>query len=524
MATIPPCLTAFPLVIISLLCVPTTARADVRPAPLFTDNLVLQRSRPIPIWGIADPGEQVTVTLGDSTASMVADSDGKWMVTLPARKAGTGLSLTMTGKNKIILNNIAVGEVWVCSGQSNMEWPVEKARNADADIAGATTPDIRLLTVNKTTSMEPRRDARVLGGSWEVCSPTTVRQFSAVGYFFGRELHRTLGVPIGLIDSSWGGTPAEAWTSRPALEASPVLRPLLPEWEARIAAYPAAQSVYDSKTLPEWELAVEKAKAENKPLPRKPTPPDSPNSPNRPALLYNGMIAPLMPYAIKGVIWYQGESNTDPSERAIQYRTLFPAMIQDWRKNWKQGDFPFLFVQLANWLPVQTKPVEYDAWAMLREAQANTLSLPRTGMATAIDLADEDHPNDIHPKNKQDVGLRLALVALATEYGKKVTYSGPVFERIEIKKNQARLRFRYTDGGLKTRNAEPLRGFAIAGADGIWKWADAVIEGNTVTLSSAEVPAPTAVRYDWARNPIGNLTNGVGLPAFPFRTDIQSVR
>ncbi|MBC7804770.1 MAG: sialate O-acetylesterase [Akkermansiaceae bacterium] len=509
--------------LLAALCFPAaTAWADVRAAALFTDNLVLQRSRPIPVWGRADSGESVTVTLGKDSASTVAGSDGKWTITLPQQKAATGLKLTITGKNTQTLNNVAVGEVWVCSGQSNMEWPVEKSRDADAEIAAATTPDIRLFTVRKATSTEPKPDVRALDDSWAVCDPTTVRKFSAVAYFFGRELHRELGVPVGLIDSTWGGTPAEAWTSRPALEASPDLRPLFPDWEARIAAHPAALSVYESETLPKWELAAEKAKAEGKRIPSKPNPPDGPGSASRPTVLYNAMIAPLMPYAIKGVIWYQGEGNGDSPERAIQYRTLFPAMIRDWRTNWKQGDFPFLFVQLAGWLAVQTKPVENDDWAILREAQANTLSLPHTGMATAIDLADADRPYDIHPKNKQDVGRRLALVALANEYDRKTAYSGPVLERMEIKDSEARLRFRHTDGGLRSRDGGPLRGFAIAGADGVWKWADAVIKGDTVTLSSAEVSAPTAVRYNWARNPIGSLTNGVGLPAFPFRTDTRS--
>ncbi|MBC8101615.1 MAG: sialate O-acetylesterase [Cytophagales bacterium] len=519
MLTISRCVALTPLLIALF---STATRADVRPAALFTDDLVLQRSQRLPVWGRADPGEAVTVTLGKSAASAVAATDGKWMVTLPPQKAATGLTLTIAGKNTRTLRNIAVGEVWVCAGQSNMELPLSKARDAEAEIAAATLPDIRLFKVQNAVSDTPRPDVRAVGGAWKVCEPASVRQFSAVGYFFGRELHRRLKVPIGLISSDWGGTPAEAWTSRPALEASPELRPLLTDWEARIAAHPSKLSIYESETLPQWQAAVEKATADGKRPPGKPQSPDGPDSPQRPATLFNGMIAPLMPYAIKGVVWYQGESNAETPARAAQYRTLFPTLIRDWRARWGGGDFPFLFVQLANWLPVQTKPVESDSWPLIREAQADTLSLPHTGMATAIDLADLDHPNDIHPKNKQDVGLRLALVALATEYGQKTVYSGPVLERMEIKDRQVRLRFRHADGGLKARDGGTApRGFAISGADGVWKWADATMSGDTITLSNADIPTPTAVRYNWARNPIGTLINGAGLPAVPFRTDTK---
>jgi sialate O-acetylesterase len=496
------------------------AQADVKLPAVFSSNMILQRDRAVPIWGTAEPGEAVTITFDKATTKTTAAPDGRWKVMLKSHPAAESLTLTVAGKNTVTLDNVAVGEVWFCSGQSNMGFQVSQARNAEADIATATDPSLRLFTVGRNPTHVPQTD---VVGQWSVSSPETVKNFSAAAYFFGRELRAKLHVPVGLIHSSWGGTSAEAWTSVPMLSSKPELKVLIDDWDKRIASYSEAESrqKYETETLPQWQAAVDKAKADGKPAPaRPPVPTDPAKNQNRPANLFNGMVNPVIPYGIKGAIWYQGENNAGRGE---QYKILFPAMINDWRERWGEGDFPFIWVQLANYRAVQTVPVENDGWPVLREAQFETLSLPHTGMATAIDLADANNPGDIHPKNKQDVGKRLALVALAKEYKQNVVYSGPVFDKMSVSGGKARLSFKFTDGGLKPRG-DKLQGFAIRGDDGTWQWADAVIEGNSVVVSSASVPNPTAVRYDWASNPIGNLYNGADLPALPFRTDNKSAK
>lgn len=499
----------------------SAAQANVSLPAFFSTDMILQRDRGIPVWGTADPGEKVTVTFDKAVSSTTAGPDGKWKVTLKSHPAAESLILTVAGKNTITLDNVAVGDIWFCSGQSNMGFAVRQSRNAEAEIAKSTDPSLRLFTVAKNAIDTPQTDVK---GSWSAASPESVRGMTAVGYYFGRELREKLHIPIGLIHSSWGGTSAEAWTSNSALSAQPELKSLIGDWDKSIAAYSEADTrrKYETETLPRWQALADQAKADNKPALPRPALPGSPaQSPNRPTSLYNGMVAPVIPFAIKGALWYQGESNAG---RAAQYRTLFPTMIRDWRSRWGEGDFPFLFVQLANFRTVQTAPVENDGWPMLREAQALTLSLPHTGMATAIDLADAENPGDIHPKNKQDVGHRLALVALATEYKseykQEVVYSGPVFDRLKIDGGKARLTYKFASG-LKAKG-DKLQGFAVSGSDGVWQWADAVIDGVTVVVSSPSVSAPVAVRYDWASNPIGNLYNGSDLPALPFRTDTQS--
>ncbi len=492
------------------------ARADVKLPAIFSDNMVLQRDMSVPIFGTADAGESVTVRLGASNVGRTrADASGKWLVRLAPQSAATSLTLSVVAKNALTFQNVAVGEVWLASGQSNMEFKVSQTQNADAEIASANFPEVRSFNVAKNAVPTPQSDVK---GKWQATTPETVKNFSAVAYFFGRELHQNLGVPIGLIHSSWGGTPAEAWTSREALENVPTLQPMVAATDKVAAEFPALNEKYQKETLPAYDAAVAAAKAANQPAPVKPGGPNSPNSPNRAAALYNGMIAPLIPYGIKGAIWYQGESN---ASRAVEYRTLFPTLIQDWRARFGQGDFPFYWVQLANFQGVQKDPIEPgNGWAMLREAQSRTLSLPRTGTALAIDLAIKENPGNIHPTNKQDVGHRLALLALNRDYGQKVVDSGPVFSSMSAQGNTARLSFQNADG-LKA-SGDKLLGFAISGADGIWKWADATIDGNQIVLSNPEVSAPVAVRYDWASNPIGNLYNGAGLPARPFRTDVNA--
>lgn len=485
-----------------------SVQAEVRLANLFQDHMVLQQGQKVAVWGTAAPGERVTVSLAGKQASALAGEDGRWRVELGPLAAGGPFEMRVEGQNALTLQDVLVGEVWVCSGQSNMAWPVERAANPEQEISQANYPLIRFFTVRQKVAQEPQSEVE---GTWEVCSPQTVGHFSAVGYFFARELHRTLGVPVGMINSSWGGTPAEAWTSRPALEADPALRPILENWERVLANYPQALQRYQER-LKQWGEEAAKAKAEGRAVPPRPQPPLGPGHPWTPGGLFNGMIAPLTPFAIRGVIWYQGESNAG---RAYQYRRLFPTLIQDWRRAWGRGDFPFLFVQLANFMKTLPEPSE-SAWAELREAQSMALSLPKTGMAVAIDIGEAD---DIHPKNKQEVGRRLALAALAIAYGKDVVYSGPLYESMSIEGNRIRLRFKHVDGGLVAKDGEGLKGFAIAGEDRKFVWAEARIEGDTVVVSSPQVPNPVAVRYAWADNPVCNLYNRAGLPASPFRTD-----
>ena len=504
------------LTLISLsvvLALVAAVRADVKLPAIIGSNMVLQADMKAPIWGWADAGEKVTVTLGDQKVEATADKDGKWQVRLAAMKAGTGpLEMTVAGKNALKLTNILVGEVWICSGQSNMEMSVRSSKDAEQEIAAAKYPKIRLFTVTKATADTPQADCK---GQWVECAPETVPPFSAVGYFFGRMLHQDLGAPVGLIGSSWGGTPAESWTSRDTLEADADLKAIIARYQQQIDNYSKAKEDWEKvkdKRLADWKAAADKAKAEGKQAPRKPAPPNDPaKSPNCPASLYNGMIAPLIPLAVRGAIWYQGESNAG---RPVEYRKLFPTMITDWRKHWGEGDFPFLFVQLANFMARKDEPAE-SGWAALREAQTMTLSLPKTGMAVIIDIGDADN---IHPKNKQDVGKRLALAAEAGTYGKTVVYSGPMYESMKVEGDKVRLKFKHLGGGLVVKG-DKLTGFAIAGEDKKFVWADAKIEGDTVVVSAKDVAKPLVVRYAWADNPECNLYNKADLPAVPFRTD-----
>jgi sialate O-acetylesterase len=476
--------------------------------------MVLQRDVRVPIWGTAAPGEQVTVTLADQQVTASADSQGRWKVEIGPLSAGGPYEMTVVGENSLALHSVAVGEVWICSGQSNMEMALGNSSrawggvlDAEQEIAAANYPMIRHFTVKKAVAGRPQQDTQ---GQWVAASPQTAGEFTAVGFFFARELYKSLGVPIGLIHTSWGGTPAEAWTSAAALTTEPELASIVKDWEQKLAEYPKTLDKYRTQ-LDEWYQASLKAETEGQIAPPPPKFPSDPRSnPWRASGLFNGMLAPLVPYAIRGAIWYQGESNAD---RAYQYRKLFPVMIQDWRRAWDQGDFPFLFVQLAgfiqDWAPK-------TSWAELREAQLMTLSLPKTGMAVAADIGD---PYDIHPKNKQEVGRRLALAAQAIAYGKDVVYSGPILESHSIEGSKIRLRFRHVAGGLVGRGGTPLKGFEIAGEDRKFFPADAKIDGETVVVRSENVPRPVAVRYAWADYPECSLYNRAGLPASPFRTD-----
>jgi len=481
------------------------AQADVRLPALIGDHMVLQRDQPVRIYGWAGAGESVTVRFAGRTVSTVADGSGRWEAWLRPMNAGGPYDLVVAGRNTVTVRDVLVGEVWVASGQSNMAWPVERSRDPEKEAAAARYPHIRLFKVALKTSEEPLEDVE---GSWAPCHPETVKSFSAVAYFFARHLHEKLGVPVGVIQSAWGGTPAQAWTSRATLVSEPTLQSYLVEWNRVLVNWPRAKRRYE-ESLKQWEQRVAEAKREGREPPPRPAQPLGPGHPHTPAGLFNAMITPLTPYAIRGVIWYQGESNAN--NYAHLYRTLFEAMIRDWRQAWGQGDFPFLFVQLANY----ARAPAGGYWSLVQEAQLKTLELRNTGMAVTIDIGEAE---DIHPSNKQDVGLRLALAARALVYGEKLVYSGPVFRQATREGNRLRLWFDHTGGGLRARGGV-LREFVIAGADRVFHPAQATIEGETLVVSSPDVAEPVAVRYAWANNPEATLFNAEGLPASPFRSD-----
>lgn len=515
--------------------------ADVTLPPLISDNVVLQ-SGSAAVWGKADPGEKVTVTLGKSKAAATASQDGKWSVKLLGLKPGEAGVLTVEGKNKLTVQNVAVGEVWVCSGQSNMEMalkgrshPSGGVTNFEQEIADANHPQIRMFTVPRKPSETPLEEVT---GKWEVCTPENVPHWSAVGYFFGRKLNQDLKIPVGLIHTSWGGTFAQAWTPTETLQGDADFKKTYydPRQE-ELANIVALKEKYEKETLPAYNAQVEAAKAEAKPTPRAPRKPLGPGEGPTASALYNGMIAALTPYTIKGAIWYQGESNAADPQR---YRRLLPAMITSWRKAWNQPDFPFYIVQLANYLAPSADPVN-SQWADLRDSQRLTAeTLPHTGMAVAIDIGEE---KSIHPTNKQDVGIRLALAAEAKTYGKPVVYSGPWFDAAKFDGAQVTVSFKPgTAEGIAAKDGEPIKGFAIAGEDKKFVWAEAKVvepapakaEGKakgkkqakpatpaqpTLVLTAPGVEKPVAVRYAWANNPAVNLVNKAGLPAVPFRTD-----
>ena len=648
-------------------------RADVKLPAIFSDHAVLQKTAHVPVWGKADPGEKITVTLDNHTASTTAGADGRWSLDLDLKDSGQGpFTMTVEGKNKLMLSDIVVGEVWLASGQSNMERLLKETAGAQAEIALPADPMIRQFKVKNNASKDPLDDVQ---GQWQIASPQTRALFSAVAYYFSKRLLGELKVPVGVINSTWGGTPSEAWTSMESLDSVPDLKaaresrsqfPVLRQaWADAMTAWmketgredrdptnaeafsgtnvdtaswipvtlpgpvkaqglPSTGAVwirqnvvmpskavsdpwiimpldgYDTVywngkkivqttvqtfeglghvrtdggayTIPASDVLVGTnvlsirlfepacpaliskvpqigptpvgkewlAKAEFElPPPAADKPAPEPirfigQPQHQPSRLFNGMIHPLVPYAFRGVIWYQGESNAG---RAFQYRTAFPLMINDWRKQWNRADLPFYFCQLANFNGKKPEPGESN-WPELRDAQSSTLSLTNTGQAILIDLGESD---DIHPRNKKDPGERLALIALAKDYGKAIPYSGPVLDSMKIEAGKAILSFKPTEGGLVARPlpqtydvelrfnktaplvrntpASQLEGFAICGEDRKWVWADARIEGNTVIVSSEKVPSPVAVRYAWADNPTCNLYNGAGLPASPFRTD-----
>lgn len=481
--------------------------ANVRLPALISDHMLLERRMPDRIWGWADAGEAVSVSFRGQEVSTKADSAGKWEVFLMPMEAGPAADMTVKGNNQLMIHDVLVGEVWVGSGQSNMALPLLRAANPEEETAQADYPEIRLFQVKRAEEERPVDDVQ---GEWMLCSPQSVPHFSAVGYFFARALYRDLHVPIGFIHSSVGGTPVEAWTRHEALAAEPAVHVVFDEWQRNLEEYPAAKAQYD-KEMADWRPKADAAKASGTPVPPQPRAPLGPGHTSTPSGLYNGMIAPLVPYTIRGVIWYQGENNARDTEHALLYRRLFPLMIEDWRRLWGEGEFPFLFVQLANYQP----PNPAANWPLLRESQTMALALRNTGMAVTIDIGNS---TNIHPTNKQEVGRRLALWARAMTYDEKIESSGPLYRECTRDGSALRLWFNHAEG-LGARDAGKLNGFRIAGEDRKFVPAEAYVDRGTVVVKNLEVPDPTAVRYAWDADPAANLVNSSGLPASPFRTD-----
>ena len=483
-----------------------SARADVKLPAIFGDHMVLQRDALIPVWGTAAPGEEVTVSIAGQTVITQAGPDGKWSVKLAKLAAAGPHTLTVKGKNSVTFADVLVGEVWLGSGQSNMAMTVNRANDFDAEQAAAKFPQIRMFTEASGAANSAQTEGK---GSWVVCSPESVGRFSATAYFFGRELHQALGVPVGLINSSVGGTPIESWIAPGAQHAAPELKGFF-ESQARAAKdFDAvkAKAKFEQDQA-KFKAAAKQAKAEGKPAPKAPRDPVALNErKGNVGGLFNGKIAPLIPYAIRGALWYQGEANSTP-DKAPYYEAQLKLLVTDWRKSWGH-QFPFAWVQLPNFGGPGRD------WPTVREGMRKTLALPGTGMAITIDIGEE---KDIHPKNKQDVGRRLAAWALGTVYGRKVAISGPLPAGHQIRGHEVVLNFKHTDGGLNAKGGA-LKGFTIAGADQQWKPAAARLEGDKVIASHPDVKQPVAVRYAWENWPTCNLYNGAGLPASPFRTD-----
>lgn len=505
-----------------------TTRADVRLPRVFTSHMVLQRGLAAPVWGWADSGEEVTVEFAGSKQSATADQHGRWQVRLAPQEANEkGQALTVAGKNRIELIDVLVGDVWICSGQSNMEWTLSGSTNAQEEIAAADYPNIRLFDVpGHTTSPLPKDD--VPGGQWNACSPQSAGNFSAVGYFFARNFHKETGIPVGLIGTNWGGTRIEPWTPPVGFRNVPELKGLSEQVDQFDVTTPAGKKTWSVyvKQVEDWTAAAKNVLKSGEVLIPPPTIPGYSNG-GDPTAIYNSMVHGLAPFGVRGALWYQGESN---GSEGVTYFHKMQALIGGWRSVWDQGDFPlyFYYVQLANFQRPNDNPAGGDGWARLRDAQTQSLTIPHTGMAVITDIGEA---NDIHPRNKQDVGYRLSLWALRDVAKQDVIVSGPLYREMKIEDGAIRLHFDHAGSGLIVGVKDglkptvvdasgTLKRFAIAGEDRQWHWADAKIDGKTVVVSSKGVPKPVAVRYGWSMNPVGaNLYNAEGLPASPFRTD-----
>jgi len=481
--------------------------ADVRLPRIFGNQMVLQRDLPVRVWGTADPGEKVTVSIGKNQSNATADAHGKWKVELPALAAGNPIEVKVSGKNTITLRDVLVGEVWVCSGQSNMQMAVQHAADGKKETAAATHPQIRLFTVPMLVATEPVDD---VDAYWKECTPESIPSFSAVAYYFGRSLNEQLGVPIGLINTSWGGTRIEPWTPPVGFRAVPAVASIADDVEKAGANY-VRTTVAAVGAFAKWLPTAEKARDARTAIPAPPAWPTHPLSNNRaPTALYNGMIHPLVPFAIRGAIWYQGESNLG---EGMLYFDKMKALIQGWRSVWNEGDFPFYYVQLAPYTYGKSNPT---ALPRIWEAQTAALCMPNTGMAVTNDIG---NVKDIHPKDKQDVGKRLALWALAKNYGKEIVYSGPLYKSMSVDGSKIRMKFNHVGGGLAARDGKPLTWFTIAGEDQKFVDAQAKIDGDAIVVSAPNVEKPVAVRFGWDQVADPNLANIEGLPASAFRTD-----
>lgn len=506
-------------------------KAQLKLPAIISDNMILQSSIPVPIWGSALPGEKIKVSFKGKTYTTTTGRDSAWFVKLGTYPAGGPYEMKVkANKEEKIITNIWIGEVWLASGQSNMEFGIQKDSHGAEAIANATDSLIHFFYVPMAASLTRQKDIAAvpngsLNGKWIVCSPEVMAAkwawngFSAPAYYFAQQIRKTTNAPVGMIGSYKGGTPAQAWTSVEGLEKDTALARHVKRRQEILNNYEVAQKEYPQKQTAFQTAFKQWQKDSIGPRPQPPFGPDG--GFGAPANLFHAMIAPLIPYAMKGVIWYQGESNGDRLTDALEYETLFPRMIKDWRQQWNQGDFPFLFVQLTSHRPAAKTPSEGN-WAWVREAQQKTLSLPNTGMAVTTDIGDA---KDIHPTNKLDVGLRLALAARAVAYSKSLVYEGPVYKSMQVKGNEIHIQFKNAANGLHVKTelkmslVPPLSGFGIAAADGKFVWANARIEGNEIIVYNDQIKDPVAVRYNWADNPPGNLVNNDGLPAAPFRTD-----
>lgn len=507
-----------PLTAIAFCAISFPAHGEISLPNILSSHMVLQRGRPIHLWGWADPGEEVTATLRDSTATTKADNIGHWSLYLPPEKAGGPYLVKISGSNQIVLDDVLIGDVWFASGQSNMEFPLlgfpgnAVMQNGAEEIRNANQPNLRLLHIRTRASSFPLQNINDVpdqspsmqsteDNSWTLCTPETAAKFSAVAYLFGREISNKEHVPVGLIDSTWGGTPVESWISLDSIAADASLMPVFAQW---------ADKSRDEVDVPRLLQAEKRedatAKAAGQPAPKHPWHPNLDSW--DPSWLYNAMVAPAVNYPIEGVIWYQGESNSDIN-RASLYERLFPTLIQDWRRQWREGDFPFLFVQISSF-----RSTSSENWPIIREAQRRTLGLINTGMAVTIDIG---NPDNVHPSDKQDVAARLALAARKIAYGEQVEDSGPMLRDTAVEGSSVRVWFDHADG-LVAKGAAPS-GFEIAGDDHRFAKAEARIEGGSIVVSSPQVKDPRYVRYGWLNAPTVNLFNAEGLPSSPFTSE-----
>ena len=485
-------------------------RAEIKLPAIIGDHMVLQQKQANPVWGWDTPGTKVTVQFAGQSYAATAGADGRWTVKLATADANaTPQTITIIGTSKREVQDVLIGEVWMCSGQSNMGFKLNQDWNGDIEAAASKLPNLRLISVPTSGTQELKTDFK---GQWKASTPETAKAFSAIGFLYGRYLHEILGVPVGLIDNSWGGSAAEAWVRRETIDADPRFKALMEATAKREANLTSEKSKTDfTKSLADWKIAAEKAKAEKTAQPRAPT--DWLTGNSRPGNIFAGMVNPTLGYGMKGVIWYQGESN---ASRAYEHAMLFPFLIEQWRKEWGQGDFSFYWVQLADFKPEQSTPGDSD-WAELRETQTKTQSLTHTGQAVIIDLGEG---KDIHPRNKHDVASRLVRWALVKDYGLKFPYRSPEYKNMVVAGNKVTVTLDCFGSSIRAFDVAEARGFAICGEDKKWHWASGrVIAPDKVEVWSDVVTAPIAVRYAWSDNPMCNLFSNDGLPVTPFRTD-----